>query len=155
MSLTITQECLSSKRKEMWKTIQTKVDSGHAVQLILDMKVRWSSTYLMLDHAERKRDVRTVFRTKHCAYCCLQCVNTFVDELRWEEQDSSKRDKIHELKLTSEEWGCVNTFLSLLSVRLLRVGHFKMPDSSLACRQCSASLFLRQYPNTSSGYPHP
>jgi hypothetical protein len=47
----------------------------------------------------------------------LQCVDTFVDELRWEEQDSAKRDKIRELKLTSEEWVRVNTFLGLLSVR--------------------------------------
>jgi hypothetical protein len=39
-----------------------------------------------------------------------------VDELRWEEQDSAKRDKIRELKLTSEEWEQVNTFLGLLSV---------------------------------------
>jgi len=47
-----------------------------------------------------------------------QCVDAFVDELRWEEQDSSKRDKIRELKLTSEEWVRVNTFLGLLSVCL-------------------------------------
>ena len=48
-----------------------------------------------------------------------QCVDIFVDELRWEEQDSAKRDKIRELKLTSEEWVRVNTFLGLLSVRPL------------------------------------
>jgi hypothetical protein len=41
----------------MWKTIQRKSDSGRPVQLILDMKVRWSSTYLMLDCAERKKAV--------------------------------------------------------------------------------------------------
>lgn len=52
------QERSSSKRKEMWKTIQNKANYGSAVQLILDMKVRWSSTYLMLDRAERKKDVR-------------------------------------------------------------------------------------------------
>jgi hypothetical protein len=33
-----------------------------------------------------------------------QSVDVFVDELRWEEPDSSKRDKIRELKLTKEEW---------------------------------------------------
>jgi hypothetical protein len=49
-------------------------------------------------------------------YSFLQCVDAFVDELRWEEQDSTKRDKIRELKLTSEEWVRVNTFLGLLSV---------------------------------------
>lgn len=41
----------------MWKTIQTKANTGRPVQLILDMKVRWSSTYLMLDRAERKKEV--------------------------------------------------------------------------------------------------
>ena len=46
-------------------------------------------------------------------------MDTFVDELRWEEQDSAKRDKIRELKLMGEEWVQVNMFLGLLSVRLL------------------------------------
>ena len=37
--------------------------SGDAkpVQLILDMKVQWSSTYFMLDRAERKKGVRMIF----------------------------------------------------------------------------------------------
>ena len=48
----------------------------------------------------------------------LQCIDAFVDELRWEEHDSAKRDKIHELKLTSEEWVRVDIFLGLLSVCL-------------------------------------
>jgi hypothetical protein len=62
MSLTATQERSSSKRKEMWKTIQTKANTEKPVQLILDMKVRWSSTYLMLDRAERKKEVNvTIF----------------------------------------------------------------------------------------------
>ena len=39
----------------------------------------------------------------HCSFF-VQCVNTFVDELQWEETDSAKCDEIHELKLTSEEW---------------------------------------------------
>jgi hypothetical protein len=45
----------------MWKTIQIKANSQQVVQLILDMKVRWSSTYFMLDRAERKKDVRNIF----------------------------------------------------------------------------------------------
>jgi hypothetical protein len=45
-----------------------------------------------------------------------QSVDVFVDELRWEEPDSSKRDKIRELKLTKEEWDRVQIFLGLLSV---------------------------------------
>jgi hypothetical protein len=50
--------------------------------------------------------------------CLSQCIDAFVDELRWEEQDSAKRDKIHKLKLTSEEWAHVNKFLGLLSIGL-------------------------------------
>ena len=46
----------------------------------------------------------------------LQCFDAFVDELCWEEQDLAKCDKIYELKLTSEEWEQVDTFLGLLSV---------------------------------------
>ncbi|KAI0273134.1 hypothetical protein BGY98DRAFT_936386 [Russula aff. rugulosa BPL654] len=42
------------------------------------------------------------------------CVDAFVDELRWKEQDSAKCDKICELKLTKDEWSHVNTFLRLL-----------------------------------------
>jgi hypothetical protein len=45
----------------MWKTVQTKANIWQPVQLILDMKVWWSSTYLMLDQAERKKDVRNIF----------------------------------------------------------------------------------------------
>jgi hypothetical protein len=41
----------------MWKTIQTKAKDPNPVQLILDMKVRWSSTYMMLDRAEGKKEV--------------------------------------------------------------------------------------------------
>ena len=48
----------------------------------------------------------------------MQCIDNFVDELRWEEADSEKRDKIRELKLNGEEWGRVSTFLGLLSVCL-------------------------------------
>ena len=43
----------------MWKTIQTKAKDPNPVQLILDMKVRWSSTYMMLDRAEGKKEVRS------------------------------------------------------------------------------------------------
>jgi hypothetical protein len=63
-SLTAGQECSSSKRKEMWRTVQIKANNMPAVQLILDMKVRWSSTYFMLDRAERKKNVRSKFWTK-------------------------------------------------------------------------------------------
>ena len=52
------KERSSSKRKEIWKTVQLKAGVARPVQLILDMKVRWSSTYAMLDRAERNKTVR-------------------------------------------------------------------------------------------------
>lgn len=54
------QERSSSKRKAMWKTVQSKGGIAKPVQLIIDMKVRWSSTYLMLHRAEGKKTVRTL-----------------------------------------------------------------------------------------------
>jgi len=63
-SLTHGQERSSSKQKEMWRTIQIKANNRPPVQLILDMKVQWSSTYLMLDRVERKKNVRCNFPTK-------------------------------------------------------------------------------------------
>ncbi|KAG6870218.1 hypothetical protein C0995_014544 [Termitomyces sp. Mi166 len=41
-------------------------------------------------------------------------INTFVDELCWEETDSSKRDKIRALKLDEEEWKQVSSFTDLM-----------------------------------------
>ena len=76
----------------------------------------------MLDCAERKKDVRYSWHDQfqiniHNSF--LQCIDAFIDELRWEEHDSAKWDKIRELKLTSDEWVQVNIFLGLLSVCLL------------------------------------
>jgi hypothetical protein len=54
----------SSKWKKMWKTIQVRANSPNVVQvvqLILNMKVQWSSTYLMLDRAKRKNDMHNKF----------------------------------------------------------------------------------------------
>jgi hypothetical protein len=102
----------------MWKTVQTKAGIARPVQLVLDMKVRWSSTYLMLDRAERNRVVSTQDHLLRWYLCFSQLVDTFVDELRWEESDGVKREKIRELKLNKEEWEQVDAFLSLLTVRL-------------------------------------
>ncbi|KAG6876029.1 hypothetical protein C0993_006142 [Termitomyces sp. T159_Od127] len=41
-------------------------------------------------------------------------VDTFVEELRWEETDPSKHDKIRALKLTKDEWTRVHLFTDLL-----------------------------------------
>jgi hypothetical protein len=92
------------------------------VQLLIDMKVRWSSTYVMLDRAERKKKVWSDLALYLCLPGYAQCIDEFVDELRWEESDSAKRNKIGELKLNPEEWERVATFLSLLSVRVFDCG---------------------------------
>jgi hypothetical protein len=52
------QERSSAKRKELYQTIQTKAGVSQPTQLLIDMKVRWSSTYIMINRAERNRDVR-------------------------------------------------------------------------------------------------
>ncbi len=46
----------------------------------------------------------------------LQHIDTLIDELCWEEADSSKRDKIRALKLDEDEWQNVSTFLLLLAI---------------------------------------
>lgn len=46
----------SLQRKELFKAIQ--IETGvHALQLLLDMKVRWGSTYVMLTRAESRHQV--------------------------------------------------------------------------------------------------
>ena len=74
MLLTAVQERSSLKRKEMWKTIQIKLDSQQVVQLILDMKVWWSSTYLMLDRAKRKKDVHNKILTNDQSFYYFSAV---------------------------------------------------------------------------------
>lgn len=53
-----------------------------------------------------------------------QHVDTFISELRWEETDISKRDRIHALKLNKNEWANVSIFLSLLAVCIRAVNLF-------------------------------
>jgi len=62
--------------------------------------------------------VGCIFSFHNLTFDILQSVDTFVDELRWEETDAAKRDKIRGLKLDSDEWQRVNMFLGLLAVRL-------------------------------------
>jgi hypothetical protein len=47
----------SSQRKELFKEMQEEKKLP-ACQLLLDMKVRWGSTYVMLNRAEERREVR-------------------------------------------------------------------------------------------------
>ena len=122
-----------------------KANVPQPVQLRLDMKVQWSSTYLMLDRAERNKAVRTyLIAAVDVIHEALKHVDNFVEELRWEEADSIKRDKIRELKLTSGEWGRVALFLGLLGVCQDLSSFDRNSDTVLACRQCSACVFIKQ-----------
>ncbi|KAG6871411.1 hypothetical protein C0995_004884 [Termitomyces sp. Mi166 len=93
------KEQSSLKRKEIWRTIQMKASVAKPIQLILDMKVWWSSTFWMLNRGDRNKE--------H--------INTFINELHWEETDSLKRNKIHMLKLDNK-WTWVQSFMDLLII---------------------------------------
>jgi hypothetical protein len=58
----------------MWKTIQSRANIQRPVQLIIDMKVRWSSTYLMLDRAERKKEVRNLIPMNYWCFSFFSLV---------------------------------------------------------------------------------
>jgi hypothetical protein len=50
----------SSQRKELFKKIQIGKGVSSPVQLLLDMKVCWGSTYVMLNQADNNCDVRII-----------------------------------------------------------------------------------------------
>lgn len=58
--LELLQERSSAKRKELYKNVQTKAGLSRPTQLLIDMKVRWSSTFIMLNRAETHKDVSLV-----------------------------------------------------------------------------------------------
>ena len=55
--LTHEQERSSAKRKELYKAVQVKAAVSPQTQLLLNMKVRWSSTYVMVNRAETSQRV--------------------------------------------------------------------------------------------------
>jgi hypothetical protein len=50
------KEHLSAKQKELYKQVQTKAAVVSPTQLLLDMKVWWSSTYVMINRAESNKE---------------------------------------------------------------------------------------------------
>ncbi|KAJ7627444.1 ribonuclease H-like domain-containing protein [Roridomyces roridus] len=100
------KERSSAQRKELFRQIQLR-DGGDvdeegktkdAKQLILDMKVRWSSTFGMLDRG----------------YDLKEAVDQFVSEIAALERDREKREKLENLQLTVDEWERVDLFLHVL-----------------------------------------
>ncbi|RDB14951.1 putative AC transposase [Hypsizygus marmoreus] len=88
----------SAKCKERFKSIQLR-EKIVALMLLIDMVVRWSSTYIMLKRAE----------------VLQKFVDTFVYEIGLEEPDLQKRAKLDALKLTPDEWKRVKKFIDLLA----------------------------------------
>lgn len=78
------------KWKELYKHIQEKANVP-PTQLLLDMKVHWLSTYVMLN----------------CAESSKVHIDLFVYEMGLQEWDLTRCAKIDYLRLTSTEWLCV------------------------------------------------
>ncbi|THU95849.1 hypothetical protein K435DRAFT_859114 [Dendrothele bispora CBS 962.96] len=72
-----------------------------ALQLLLDMVVRWSSTYKMIHRAELSS--------------LKEHINTFIYELALEERDLDKHRKMDALRLTPEEWNQVDVLIDILT----------------------------------------
>ncbi|KIL54872.1 hypothetical protein M378DRAFT_91765 [Amanita muscaria Koide BX008] len=94
------KERSSAQRKELFQSLQARQGVPQPVQLLLDMKVQWGSTYVMLNRA---------ISTK-------KFVQDFVYELglRAGTEGLDARKKIDALMLTESEWERVRMFCSLL-----------------------------------------
>ena len=70
-----------------------------------------------------------------------QHIDTFINELRWEETDTSKRDKIHALKMDRNEWANVTIFLSLLAVciKAVNLSHLTVQQHADNAQQAFSS----------------
>ena len=55
------QACSSAKRKQLFADIQKRGGVTTPLQLLLDMPVRWSSTYVMTSRAELNRKVNGIY----------------------------------------------------------------------------------------------
>ncbi|KZT01119.1 uncharacterized protein LAESUDRAFT_764043 [Laetiporus sulphureus 93-53] len=82
------KEHSSAKRKQLFKDIQFHKKVKILRQLLLDMPVRWSSTYVMLECSEELREF----------------VDIFVYQMAREEKDLTKRQKLDKLRLMVDEW---------------------------------------------------
>ena len=97
------KEQSSAKQNQLFLTIQTQDKPDHPpcehpLQLLLDMPIHWSLTFLMLDQAETlKVDI-----------------DMFVQKLVAMEQDHDQQMKTMDLLLTDEEWACIHVLLALL-----------------------------------------
>ncbi|KAJ7817712.1 hypothetical protein B0H14DRAFT_2601876 [Mycena olivaceomarginata] len=96
------KEHSSSKQKTLFKRIQLchQADPDDiAKQMLINMKVRWSSTYAMLDRAHNLKE----------------SVNDFAFEITMDVLGEKHR-KLAKLQLSEAEWIRVDLFLNLLAV---------------------------------------
>lgn len=116
----VVQERSSAKRKELFRTVQINIKYDSVLQLMLDMKVRWSSTFLMVNRAEKRREVHIL--SLICSMNgfdliqIIQAVDVFVYEIGLQEKDLKKRAKLDALRLTDDEWANAGKFADILSV---------------------------------------
>lgn len=110
----------SAQHKEAFKAIQ-RHRSECPLQLLLDMKVHWSSMFVMLTRAESRQKVVVIFISLHKSFLLvMQAVDEFVYELGYKETNIEKRRKIDALTLKEGEWTRVRLFCNLLQVRPLQ-----------------------------------
>lgn len=88
----------SAKRTALFKELQGKDGVKLPLNLILDMKVRWSSTFAML---QRAYDLRVY-------------INDFVFKMSEEETSPEKQRKLRDLAVTKAEWDRVRDMLKIL-----------------------------------------
>ncbi|KAJ6521455.1 hypothetical protein DFH09DRAFT_939041 [Mycena vulgaris] len=84
--------------------------------MVIDMKVRWSSTYAMLDRAYALKEISNFpsLFLRVIIHDARQDVDKFVFEIVMDEI-GEKRTKIAALQLTETEWKRVDLFLKLLA----------------------------------------
>ncbi|KIK47782.1 hypothetical protein CY34DRAFT_8650 [Suillus luteus UH-Slu-Lm8-n1] len=87
-----------AKRKELYQNVQIKGGVSQPTQLLINIKVRWSSTYIMLNRAEMNKE--------H--------IDMFVYEMGRQERDLARCVKIDFLQLSNVEWTHVRQFADLL-----------------------------------------
>ncbi|KAJ6559344.1 hypothetical protein B0H10DRAFT_1966971 [Mycena sp. CBHHK59/15] len=103
-----------------FKCIQLRQQSDPAViekQMVLNMKVHWSSTYTMLDCGYDLKEVMIPIIHLQCPSLSDQDVDKFVFEIAMDET-GEKRNKLAALQLTEAEWSRVDLFLNLLASTL-------------------------------------
>ena len=102
----------------MFKTIQI-CNNVPPVNLLLDMKVRWSSTYVMLHRAlSRSQEGPFVSFSTPLVLWQHQSVNEFIYGLGLKEATADQRRKTSALVLSEEEWTRVHLFCNILQVCL-------------------------------------